>query len=201
MKKILIFDTETNGLSFQRSVNSLSVLKADFDGKEFYNIQKESRYYFIKPGEYICQGAVDTHGLTEDIIREKRAGVNYPLYHHEDNFLYEQLADVDILIAHNMSFDSGFYPKIDKEFKNLKTFCTMKSKVAVDFCALPKYRKGKLLKTYKWPKLKEIANILKIEFDEGALHDSMVDVELTFEVLKKLMINDKTKDVIGELFK
>ena len=95
------------------------------------------------------------------------------------NSFIDELMDCDLCVAHNGEFDKNFIdatasregispiewpPMID----------TMKT--TTNLCRLPA-RGGK--SGYKWPKLIELAECLRIKTDDINLHDSSADVELT----------------------
>ncbi|MDR1835518.1 MAG: DUF5710 domain-containing protein [Fusobacteriaceae bacterium] len=177
-KKILFFDTETNGL-FHCSVLSFSayVVRMDPETLDCEIQEKINRFYF--PREKWDFGAAKVHGLTRDVVTEKRRGVSYPEYFAGDPFIRETIEGCDFFIAHNIAFDESFLPlPLRQETK----FDTM------DYCAsilaVPS-SKGK--RAFKPPKLKECAAFFKIPLDEDSLHESIYDVEMMFLVFMSLL--------------
>lgn len=77
------------------SVLSISAIKVnyDFDNNKWDKVSEYNRFYFRNEGEPIDFGAVSVHGLTDEIITEKRKNSNYPSTFKEDMdsfFLYCQ---------------------------------------------------------------------------------------------------------------
>lgn len=175
-RNFIVFDTETNGMK-NSAVLSISAIKLqyDFDDKKLIKIDEYDRYYYRNAGERINYGALKVHGLTDEVISEKRRGNDYPRYFVEDisSFL-EFCKDTDHYIAHNISFDRSFIPFVLKH-----EFCTMLENV--DIVKIKKANGN-----YKWPKLNELATYYKVPFDEGKLHGSLYDTTILGRIVYRM---------------
>ena len=78
MRKIIIFDLETNGIR-DCSVLSISAIKLEVDiaNLSVREIGKFDRYYYRNPGEKINFGAIRVNGLTDENISILRKDKNY----------------------------------------------------------------------------------------------------------------------------
>jgi len=179
-KIIVVFDTETNGLSPESSVLSISAKKIEVDTelKNMKEIDNYNRFYFINENEEENEKALQVNGLTKDVLTVKRNGCSYPKYYKEDKKSFEEFCkNVDLIIAHNYDFDSKFI-----DFK-IKSYCTMKDKSSL---YLEKNN------TTKWIKLKDLAEFFNVELDENNLHGSEYDVLILSRVLfRMLKLGDK----------
>ncbi len=183
-RNIIFFDVETNG-KIGSSVLSISAIKVNynFEKNEWTKVSEYNRFYFRNEGEPIDFGAVNVHGLTDEVISSRRQGTNYPLTFREDVdafFLYCQ--DTNHFVAHNIKFDRSFIP-----FPLKNQFDTMMENIDIVKAGInPNYG------TYKWPKLMECAKFYRIPIDESQLHESLYDVLITFRVFFKM-----TKHPVG----
>lgn len=168
-----IFDTETNGFS------NCSVLSLSFIICQNHNIIKEeTRYYFSK--EKYNYHATKVHGLTKEVIEEKRKNSNYPMYFTDDkNWLIDIMEEYNInkIVAHNTKFDIKFLPnEINNKITNneYSTYCTMKNNKK--FVGI---KKGN---GYKDPKLSEACKAYGIEFNNNEAHSSDYDTLKCYEL-------------------
>jgi len=168
-----IFDTETNGFA------NCSVLSLSFIICQNYKIiNEETRYYFSK--EKYNYHATKVHGLTKEVIEEKREDNSYPLYFIDDkDWLIDIMEEYNInnIVAHNTNFDIKFLPSeiIEKINNNeYSTYCTMKSNSK--FVGI---KKGN---GYKNPKLSEACKAYGIEFDSNEAHSSDYDTLKAYEL-------------------
>lgn len=195
--KILVFDTETSGLSPIKN----HILQLSWQVVDTYDwlVEKECNYYFAYPSgkNGIEGGAIAVNGLTEEYLASK-------VLSDRDEVIKEFIGDVggvDVMIAHNLDFDKSFIisycERNDIDFevlKNITKFDTMKS--TTNLCKIPGKRGG-----YKWPKLVELSEYLGIDYSDISLHDSSGDVELTKRCYKELMEaleNDEIMDLNNE---
>ena len=184
-KNIIFFDVETNG-KIGSSVLSISAIKVNynFDTDKWIKISEYDRFYFRNEGEPIDFGAINVHGLTDEMITEKRQGVDYPATFKEDMddfFLYCQ--DTSHFVAHNIRFDRSF---ISFPLKN--QFDTMMENVDIVKAGI-----NENYGTYKWPKLVECAKFYDVPMEEEQLHESLYDVLITFRIFYKM-----TKNPLGK---
>ena len=180
-KNIIFFDVETNG-KIGSSVLSISAIKVnyDFDNNKWDKVSEYNRFYFRNEGEPIDFGAVSVHGLTDEIITEKRKNSNYPSTFKEDMdsfFLYCQ--DTSHFVAHNIKFDRSFIP-----FPLKNQFDTMMDNIDIVKAGI-----NQNYGTYKWPKLMECAKFYNVPMNEEQLHESLYDVLITFRVFYKMTKN------------
>ena len=187
MRKIIIFDLETNGIK-DCSVLSISAIKleVDIESLNVREIGKFDRYYYRNPGEKINFGAIRVNGLTDENISILRKDRNYSKYFEED-YDFEDFCDgVRHFVAHNISFDSQFL-----NIPYMKKFCTMNENVE-NLKIEGKYGK------YKWPKLNETAKYYGIEVDELSTHRSDYDTYLCKEIFVKMLKNNNYNSKILE---
>ena len=187
MRKIIIFDLETNGIK-DCSVLSISAIKleVDIENLNVREIGKFDRYYYRNPGEKINFGAIRVNGLTDENISILRKDRNYSKYFQED-YDFEDFCDgVKHFVAHNISFDSQFL-----NIPYMRKFCTMNENVE-NLKIEGKYG------NYKWPKLNEIAKYYGIEVDELSTHRSDYDTYLCKEIFVKMLKDNNYNSKILE---
>jgi len=148
VKKKIIFDVETNGLSATSSVLSFSAIIVD----EENNVLSEfDRYYHRREGEPVDEIAVKINGLTDATIESNRANVTYPKYFGDDKEVFELfIKKYELYIAHHINFDKKFMEYHHEFFmEEEKEFCTM---LATQYVYdAPFMRRGEP----KYPKLSE----------------------------------------------
>ena len=187
MRKIIVFDLETNGIK-DCSVLSISAIKleVDIESLNVREIGKFDRYYYRNPGEKINFGAIRVNGLTDENISILRKDRNYSKYFKED-YDFEDFCDgVKHFVAHNISFDSQFL-----NIPYMRKFCTMNENVE-NLKIEGKYGK------YKWPKLNETAKYYGIEVDELSTHRSDYDTYLCKEIFVKMLKDNNYNSKILE---
>jgi len=205
--KVLIFDTETTGLSQTKIISQETLNKWPnivqfsyiiFDTK--LNKIIVSKDCIIKlTGITIPEESTKIHGISNEISQEKGEHIEIIL----KQFFY-YLRDVDMLVGHNISFDINMiivellriiygrlYPKehIDayksdlhflQNFKNI--FCTLKE--SIELCGIKTI--DKFGKEYdKWPKLEELHQKL-FGVVPNNLHNSFIDILVTLRCFMKL---------------
>ena len=187
MRKIIIFDLETNGIR-DCSVLSISAIKleVDIENLNVREIGKFDRYYYRNPGEKINFEAIRVNGLTDENISILRKDRNYSKYFEED-YDFEDFCDgVKHFVAHNISFDSQFL-----NIPYMRKFCTMNENVE-NLKIEGKYG------NYKWPKLNETAKYYGIEVDELSTHRSDYDTYLCKEIFVKMLKDNNYNSKILE---
>ncbi|GHV88003.1 hypothetical protein AGMMS50267_03630 [Spirochaetia bacterium] len=184
--KVIFFDTETNGVRSTDSVLSISAIKAVYNGNDLETIEDRfTRYYYRNAGEKENPEAIGVNGLTEEVIREKRGDAEYARYFCDDMKSFRRFCTgVRHYAGHNISFDRKFL-----DFTLKHTFCTMKENTYV---LNLKKRNGYA----KWPRLSETAAFYQIGLDLTQLHGSDYDTLLTYEVFKKMLAAEKTRDTV-----
>ena len=187
MRKIIIFDLETNGIK-DCSVLSISAIKleVDIENLNVREIDKFDRYYYRNPGEKINFGAIRVNGLTDENISILRKDRNYSKYFEEDYDFEDFCSGITHFVAHNISFDSQFL-----NIPYMRKFCTMNENVE-NLKIEGKYGK------YKWPKLNETAKYYGIEVDELSTHRSDYDTYLCKEIFVKMLKDNNYNSKILE---
>ena len=180
--KILCFDTETTGL-IQRGdfgvklyPHILQISWMVYDTMEEYITTKYDTYISIPDDVPISEKSIEIHGITRKKCKRYGLPIDMVLKH-----FYSDVQNVDIIIAHNLSFDKAILEK-EYERNNLldpfrdllpqQMYCTMRNNI--EKCNLP---------NRKYPKLSELHQYLFPEdnsfIESGMLHDSYMDTILT----------------------
>jgi len=179
VKKTVVFDTETSGIDCNHNVIlSISWQVLDQDMEKVY----EKTHYFDWPDDesMVTARAIEVNGLTKERLAE--LGTSDKVVGLQE--FADAVNDADMLVAHNGSFDKKFVlaearregVSIDM---NMPMWDTMQRMTG--FCAIPGYYGD-----YKWPKLIELANALRIKTDDIDWHQSAADVEVTVRCFKKI---------------
>ena len=183
--KILIFDTETTGLP-ERNAAILSTHKWPYivqlsyliyDTDEHMVLDYIDRIIKLPPGISISKESEDIHKISDEISKSKGVDIKHELIEFN-----KQILNVDLIIAHNISFDKNIIMvecvrhKINYNFtknnKRIPEYCTMKN--SINLCKIVRhYKNGE--QYYKFPKLMELHQHLFNSVPEG-LHNSMIDV-------------------------
>lgn len=179
-QKALIFDTETSGLGYTQ----YDILSLSWQVINLYSWSKLSEgnvYFDWVSDERVSPISIRKNGLT----KEKLAELGTIDRAEGMNMFKEALTDVDLVVAHNASFDKLFVDETIKR-ESLPSiewtdFIDTKNSMTT-FCSLPKKGGG-----YKEPKLEELADVLGIEKSDLILHQSSFDVELTKRCFRKIV--------------
>ena len=174
-RNIIVFDLETNGLNARNSVLSCSAIKYQYvpSEPELIEIDRFTRFYFSKEPEN--PAAIKKNRLTRQVLEEKRLNQKWPKYFSDDPGFRDFCVDADLLVAHNVDFDSKFVP-----FLSGKTFfCTMK---------------GSIKDYEKYPKLEELAERYNVEYDRKMLHGSLYDTQITAGIFNKMIQTLKVQE-------
>ena len=185
--KVIVLDTETNGLSPAYSVLSCSMLKYEIDPAtyEISELGRFCRYYF--PVENYEPKAIEKNGLTAEVIAAKRqeivAGKRQDAWYAEHFVEETELAlfcdDVIRYIGHNIEFDAQFIPLLQNKIR----FCTMKTNTDIVGIEIKKTPKT----YFKYPTLEETALFYGIETDASRYHTSDYDAEITARIFIKML--------------
>lgn len=173
--KILIFDTETGGVNAEQN-DILQLSYQIIDGGTFKVLKAVDRFFpWPEDKSRVTSGAIFVNGLTEEYLATKTLS-------DRANAVREFYADMEecaMLVAHNGQFDKGFIDATaEREGVAVPEWKPMIDTMltTTDLCQLPPHP-GRI--GYKWPKLIELAEFLRINTDDINLHDSSADVELT----------------------
>ena len=180
MANAIIFDTETNGLTPNCSILSVTAIKIDANGEE---LEVFDRFYY--PKEPYNMGAINVNGLNKETIdyHRKLSSATYAKHFLDDADLGEFFMDtsVEIWVAHNYNFDIKFLNKYGI-INPSKDYCTMLQSMDI-----VKVQWNDYYQNWKWPKLREACDFFKIDFNEEDAHSSLYDVRKTIELYQKLM--------------
>lgn len=183
-RKALIFDTETSGYS--ETENDILSLSWQIIDLHTWDTSSENTMYFPWPeNRLIDKESIAINGLTKSFLesvstQSRQSGILAFM------MLFKE---VDIVVAHNFQFDWKFICatafRLGMAISSIPcVFDTMLS--TKEYCQLPSLR---LIGKYKYPKLKELANILQIDDSCINYHQSCADVELTklcfFNIVKR----------------
>ena len=179
-QKVLIFDTETSGLGYTK-YDILSLSWQVIDLHSWSKLSEGNVYFDWVSDDRVQPIAIKTNGLTKERLAElgtidRAEGMK---------MFKEALTDVDLVVAHNASFDKLYVDETVKR-ESLPSvewpdFIDTKNSMTT-FCSLPKKGGG-----YKEPKLEELADVLGIEKSDLVLHQSSFDVELTKRCFRKIV--------------
>ena len=194
MKKYLVFDTETTGLPPYRKVQQSKEIASPLKYLKHWDecriveiawllydeqgncLKKED--YIIQPKDYIIPDeASRIHGITHEMAIENGIDMEIVL-----NFFASDLAEADVLVAHNMDFDYNvllsewlrYTPSTKDPLIMIPKICTMK-----DF----------LNPNERWPRLADLYYKYtgKPFFQQHrALGDAMACASILFELIKDL---------------
>lgn len=175
-QKALIFDTETSGFGYTK-YDILSLSWQVIDLHSWSKLSEGDVYFDWVSDDRVQPKAIKTNGLTKERLAELGT-----IDRVEGMKMFkEALTDVDLVVAHNASFDKTFVDETVKR-ESLPTiewpeiFDTMKT------MSVPKEDGG-----YKNPKLEELSVVLGIEKNDLVLHQSSFDVELTKRCFRKIV--------------
>lgn len=202
--KIIIFDTETNGLiprdktiisenlHFMPYIVQLSYILYDTNAMK---ILVEHDFIIRVPDNVeISQESAAIHGITESISKTNGISIRDAL----DNFEI-CVKRADIIIGHNIAFDidmigvESLRNKMDvrKEFTRKIIYCTMKR--TVNLCKIVTKNKNNQ-EYYKYPTLTQLHEFLFDEIPLGT-HNSMADVFICLRCYYKVKFDgDLCKD-------
>lgn len=191
---LIIFDTETNGLTIEDSVLSISAIKVFYnldENKFLKDFEEYDRYYYIKEGEKENESAISVNGLTcEEITKRRGQNCSYSKYFYDDIKSFEKFCgDSRHFIGHNIKFDLKY---IENHMKIENTFDTMYTNKYI--LRLPSNY------GFKNPKLSETADYYKIDVSKYSFHSSLDDVKVTAKIFR-LMCKNNNKNVIEFLRK
>lgn len=181
IKKIVVFDTETSGLDVGTNV-ILSLSWQILDNK--LNKVSEKTYYFDWPEDEkrVSDETVYVNGLTKERLAE--LGTSDKVQALQE--FAEVITDADLLVAHNGGFDARFIKAdaaemgVEVSFQGKELWDTMHR--TTYYCKIPRGRHD-----YKWPRLSELADKLKIRQSDIDYHQSASDVEVTARCFRAII--------------
>lgn len=174
---MIILDFETNSQNIG-DVIEVAAVRLEVVNNEYKVVDKFHRYYLSRyPVNYYSYAV---HRLTPELILEYREDKDYSSYFTEDEDFIEFCKEANTLVAHNISFELRH---IDKMAFFSNHICTMKENKQL---VKSLNKKGNV----KNPSLDEVCDFYDIEFDESSHHSATYDVSKTFEILKKMNLEN-----------
>ena len=169
-------DVETNGLHPECSVLSCAatIKRASISPLQFAEKKRIVRFYY--PQQPVNMQALRIHGLSIDEITRRRTNARYPRHFIDEMIYGEVFSQVDYIVCHNADFEEVYLPTTATG----PYFCTMSSNIDT-------VRRRRRDGTLKFPSLRETAIHYRISYDEGELHGSDYDAELTSRVFEAML--------------
>ena len=181
VKKIVVFDTETSGLNAGTNV-ILSLSWQVLDNKLRKISEKTDFFDWPDDERRITDEAIHVNGLTKERLAELGTSDKAEVLQE----FADVITDADLLVAHNGRFDTRFI-KADAieacvriSFQDKELWDTMHRMTR--YCAIPGYHGD-----YKWPRLSELADKLKIRQSDIDYHQSAADVEVTARCFRAIV--------------
>lgn len=182
--KVIAFDTETTGLpeNYNSSLTDsskwpyviqLSFIVFDTEKKEI--TEYSDRIIKLESTIPIPEESIAIHQITRERSQREGVTIQYALME-----FVEAMKDVDIIIAHNLSFDKKMIivelnrQQLPNCFinANIKEYCTMLETVQICKVLNPVKKYGS---QYKWPRLNELHKHLFMTEPRGT-HNAIADV-------------------------
>lgn len=204
MRKILFFDTETNGLpmdykaSYTEVDNWPRVIQLGWILTDETGEILNKQLFLIKPNGW--QVPTEPFWIENGHSQERNERDGVPIEEVLEAF-YQDKLQADILVGHNLNFDHRItwaeFVRAGREPRSgMHKICTMMKTTSL--CRIPAKR------GFKWPKLVELYSFLFGKDFEGA-HDAGADIEATkdcfFELVKRGVISLEIPDGSGSLVK
>jgi DNA polymerase-3 subunit alpha len=206
MMAILLLDTETNGLPKNRhapisepgnypAILQISWARFTIDGNKLIPGQTRDIGVRLDPSIPFDAGAAKIHGITETEARQGVAAATALLE------LAEVMRSVDVVVAHNMSFDkpvirAAAYAEWSRSGDSAVALRNIWPDTVTDFCTMRAYRDLVRLPTmfdmaqYKLPRLNELFNYLhghNFDISGASLHSSKNDTECLTQCIRTLL--------------
>ena len=192
--KFLTFDTETTGLPRDRhgKINDSSnwpyivqlswILYDDETNRVF----KSNDIIKIDDTVEISQESINVHGITRKRCIEEGISIKSAISKFQ-----KAMADVHVIIAHNIEFDKKLMMaecarnKMRHEFYNSKGYyCTMKN--SVKLCKIEAISQKTGEKYFRYPRLSYLHEFLFNTSPKGT-HDALVDILICFRCYYKMV--------------
>lgn len=177
--RIVVFDTETSGLQPGRNV-ILSLSWQVLDSR-LRRIEERTRF-FEWPADpaRVEDRAIDVNGLTPERLAELGTTDKAEALRE----FAEAVEGADILVAHNGKFDEAF---ILADAAELRTEIDMSAPLWDTMLHTTRLVGIRREGGYKWPRLSELADKLRIRQDDIDFHQSASDVEVTARCLRAIV--------------
>lgn len=175
---VVFFYIQTNGLSKNDSVLSISAVKTivDYDNSHIELIDTYNRFYY--PMENFSENAIEVNHLNANVIANHRKNARYSRYFKNDQNDFLKFIDgAKHFVSHNIEFNKQFL-----DFKLKKQFCTMQANTNI-----VKIISSKCKNAYKWPKLTETAKFYGLKFDADEFKIGSSNVKITIKIFEEML--------------
>lgn len=174
---LVVFDTETTGLDDNAQIVEISAV--DKDGKILMNT-------LIRPTVPIEQEAIDTHGITEDLVAEK----GLPFHR-----IVPALATVfsgNTVASYNLEYDTRLVRQTAGCFAETASYIQMKAGIAQTACIMEIYARfwgewKPYFQSYTWQGLDKAVEQCGLSF-KGDAHRALADARAALDVLKYVAV-------------
>lgn len=210
--KILVFDTETNGLPKSRNESIFNTTEFPYILQLSYILydsecNKIIKYkdLYVKDVE-IKEESFKINNISKDILDKKGENIKNVL-----NDFIDTIKLCDILVAHNYSFDkkiimaecvrNQLFYKLNYVIKQKNNYCTMiNSKNICKIININYLNNTKYPNNYKYPKLIELhKKLFNIEINSSNLHNSLIDCIYTLKCYYKMIYDVNLFEINEEL--
>ena len=193
--KVLVFDTETNGLPENKFESIFKTEKFPYIMQISYILFDTDNFSIIKTGDkYVNNVEIKEESFAINKITKEMVDNGENIKIVLDDFI-KVVKECDILVGHNYNFDkkivmvecfrNKLFYKFNYILKQKEYYCTMRN--SKDICKIPSIYK---IGDYKLPKLIELHESL---FNEpiicDKLHNSLVDCIFTLKCYIMMIYN------------
>jgi DNA polymerase III epsilon subunit-like protein len=206
--KVLVFDTETSGLSKTKIINLSTIHLWPFIVQFSYIIfdtdtcsiaKMYDTIIKVKPYNVISEESSKIHGITNEISTNKGVDIQQVLFD-----FCSDMNEVDLIVAHNINFDlplikvellrcmqnnidtnDTIYTLLKDNFETIlnkkEKYCTMEN--SIDLCKIE--RENSRGKYFKFPTLTEL-HVYLFNVIPNNLHNSLNDILITLRCFMKM---------------
>lgn len=167
---VVVFDTETTGIDGTAEICQLSIV--DLTGYKLFD-------ELIKPTKPISESVSKIHGITDEIVSNKR-GISYYW-----NYICENFFRGKIVAGYNVMFDIRMLNQsisaVDSKLSHQKSLSPL---MIIDVMQFAIRLTG--LTTY--PKLEALAQLRGVSLsEESSFHNALYDAKITAAILKDMV--------------
>lgn len=185
--KVLVFDTETNGLPENKFESVFNVNKFPYIMQISYILYDDESFKIIKIGnKYVKNVEIKQESFKINKISKTMIDSGENIKNVLTDFI-NVVKECDILVAHNYNFDkkivmvecvrNNIFYKFNYILKQKQYYCTMRN--SKEICKIPSIYK---IEDFKLPKLIELhKHLFKEEILSNNLHNSLVDCIYTLK--------------------
>lgn len=185
--KVLVFDTETNGLPEDKFESIFNVDKFPYIMQISYILYDDESFNIIKVGDkYVNNVEIKEESFKINKITKEMVDNGENIKNVLTDFI-NVVKECDILVGHNYNFDkkivmvecvrNKLFYKFNYILKQKQYYCTMRN--SKEICKIPSIYK---IGDFKLPKLIELHEYLfKEQIKTDKLHNSLVDCIFTLK--------------------